>query len=816
MRFASLIVEGISIICKHKFYLVDHYFKRPTGEIVETSELLTEERNIYHDVIQSSNEKGNSRKSVDEEKGYDYHACRICEYTDIREVRKRLYLLRSVALEIFLVDGRNFFLAFASTKERDVIYSRLLAKSNMAPAGTESIAGVSAQQSQLQNAVFGGSPLTELTNKWINREISTFAYLMHLNTLAGRTYNDLTQYPVFPWILSDYKSEMPDLTNSSSFRDLSRPMGGQGAKRAAEFKERYEIWDDNTMPGSHYGTHYSSSMIVCSYLIRMEPFTQEYLKLQGGSFDHTDRLFHSIPTSWESASKLSTTDVRELIPEFYYLPEFLTNDNNYDFGKKQTGESIDQVILPTWANGNPRLFIKIHRESLESDYVSDHIHQWLDLIFGFKQQGVEAAAALNVFHYLSYEGAVDIDKIEDLMQKKATIGIVHNFGQTPTQLLKKPHPKRKPRDDSMRFADSLDYIVRSAHPLKEIKGEAISDINFLQGLDKVVAVGSSKVLVGPQFNRYLDWGYLDRSVRLVALDTQKSILVFEHLHIDKVTCAVFADNSILLTGGSDGLLCVWGLPVGKKSSDIEPVACMRGHIDKLACIAVSRSYSVIVTGGIDGSCLIWDLNRFQHVRTLDSPKSPVVHLTINDNTGDIMTCNSQDCYIWGVNGNLIASKTVANSASDRLLTAAFYEGRPSETYSAELILTGHKSGLIKIWRLIFSKTETGGSWELEIVKILSNDFPITCIRFHPLMRCFFSGDAYGQVYGWILPDGSGTEIHHITSDSCYHCKNRLSVLERKSYCRSCGAMCCTACIKNTVLGSKPVRLCSACSQLGFC
>lgn len=30
---------------------------------------------------------------------------------------------------------------------------------------------------------------------------------MYLNSLADRTFNDLTQYPVFPWILADYTSE---------------------------------------------------------------------------------------------------------------------------------------------------------------------------------------------------------------------------------------------------------------------------------------------------------------------------------------------------------------------------------------------------------------------------------------------------------------------------------------------------------------------------------------------------------------------------------------------------------------------------------
>jgi hypothetical protein len=57
-------------------------------------------------------------------------------------------------------------------------------------------------------------------------------------------------------------------------------MGGQGKERAEKFQERFATWDDPSMPSCHYGTHYSSSMIVCSFLIRLEPFTEQYLKLQ--------------------------------------------------------------------------------------------------------------------------------------------------------------------------------------------------------------------------------------------------------------------------------------------------------------------------------------------------------------------------------------------------------------------------------------------------------------------------------------------------------------------------------------------------------
>lgn len=55
---------------------------------------------------------------------------------------------------------------------------------------------------------------------------------------------------------------------------------------------------------------------------------------QGGHFDLADRMFHSVREAWYSASKHNMADVKELIPEFFYLPEFLLNSNNFDLGKQ--------------------------------------------------------------------------------------------------------------------------------------------------------------------------------------------------------------------------------------------------------------------------------------------------------------------------------------------------------------------------------------------------------------------------------------------------------------------------------------------------
>jgi hypothetical protein len=56
------------------------------------------------------------------------------------------------------------------------------------------------------------------------------------------------------------------------------------------------------------------------------------------------------------------------------------------------------------------------------------------------RQGPAAVESVNLFHPLFYEGNVDIDSIEDPLKKNAVIGFINNFGQTPKQLFKKPHP----------------------------------------------------------------------------------------------------------------------------------------------------------------------------------------------------------------------------------------------------------------------------------------------------------------------------------------------------------------------------------------
>ena len=91
--------------------------------------------------------------------------------------------------------------------------------------------------------------------------------------MASRSYDDLSQYPVFPWVLSDFRSASLRLDDPSVYRDLSKPIGALSPDRLQSFLARSEaLADMEDMPYFLYGTHYSNLGAVTHLLLRLEPF----------------------------------------------------------------------------------------------------------------------------------------------------------------------------------------------------------------------------------------------------------------------------------------------------------------------------------------------------------------------------------------------------------------------------------------------------------------------------------------------------------------------------------------------------------------
>lgn len=699
--------EGLFLFGQHHFYVVDGVTLLSTKEIKDIGSLPPG----THDPIIPITSHEKARSSTME------RMCSKWAYGDIREVHKRRYLLQEAALEVFSSDGRNHFLVFPKPVMSKV-YEKLVSKaSTLRENAEESVVGMKWDTDVeaglgLINTLMGERSVTQ---RWERGEITNFQYLMHLNTIAGRSYNDLMQYPVFPWVLADYHSEELDLTNPLTFRDFSKPMGGQSEERLAQFQKRYREWEDPTgeTPPYHYGSHYSSAMIVASYLIRLEPFAQLFLRLQGGYFDLPDRLFHSVRDAWLSASQTNMADVKELIPEFFYLPEFLANQNKFDFGSKQNGEVLGDVVLPPWAKNDPREFIRLHRKALECDYVSAHLHEWIDLIFGNKQQGPLAVEANNVFLHYFYEGKVNIQGIDDPVKKNAAISIINNFGQTPKPLFRRAHPPKKVfrsvEPDSQTgmlvnvdrlFFHNLPNLVPSGQPVKELKGP----VGLMIQTDNrgLLAVERNKVLVPPYNNRYISWGFGDLSMRTGVYETERILSVYENFHIGQVLCASCPDSRTLITGGTSTLVCVWDM-VKSGSREKKPQIILHevlyGHHASVTCLAVSTAYNLIVSGSEDLTCIVWDLSKLTYVRQLSPHAAAITAIAINDLTGDIASCAGTHLYVWSVNGQLIVTESTSPQNNNHIQCCAMSE--LSEWDEENVILTGSMDGVVRMWGIEF-------------------------------------------------------------------------------------------------------------------
>ncbi|KAM4595756.1 lipopolysaccharide-responsive and beige-like anchor protein [Fundulus diaphanus] len=672
-------------------------------------------------------------------------------FTEIRAVFSRRYLLQNTALEVFMANRTAVMFNFpdAATVKK-VVHSlpRVGVGTNFGLPQTRRISLATPKQ------LF---KTANMTQRWQRREISNFEYLMFLNTISGRTYNDLNQYPVFPWIITNYESAELDLTLPSNYRDLSKPIGALNPKRAAFFSDRYESWEDDQVPKFHYGTHYSTSSFTLMWLLRMEPFTTFFLNFQGGKFDHADRTFSSLSRAWRNCQR-DTSDVKELIPEFFYLPEMFVNANNYNLGVMEDGTVVSDVDLPPWAK-SPEEFVRINRQALESEFVSCQLHQWIDLIFGYKQQGPEAARSLNVFYYLTYEGAVNLSSISDPMLREAVESQIRSFGQTPCQLLIEPHP---PRSSAMQVTPLMFTEQMQQDVIMVLKFPSNSPVthvaaNTQPGLaspaivtvtaNRLFAVNKWHGLAGHQNTGELRYPLPVEIDPLITSNVsshrrQISDLLDQSIQISSQCFVITADNRfILLCGFWDKSFRVYSTDTGKLSQIVF------GHRDVVTCLARSESYiggdCYVLTGSRDATLLLWYWNG-KHSSVGENPgaiTTPRAILTGHDcevtcvsvcaELGLVISgCTEGPCLIHSMNGDLLRSLEAPENCLRPRLIQSSTEGHCMVYYDkgqfclfsingkllrhmemeesikamllsrdGQYLLTGGDGGVVSVWRI---------------------------------------------------------------------------------------------------------------------
>nr|KAG5690779.1 hypothetical protein BaRGS_015306 [Batillaria attramentaria] len=488
-------------------------------------------------------------------------------FSEIRAIFSRRHLLQNVAIEIFMANRTAIMFAFpdhATVKKVIDLLPRVGVgiKYGLPQARRMSLAS-GKQLFKLSN----------MTQKWQRREISNFDYIMYLNTIAGRSYNDLNQYHVFPWVLVNYDMEELDLSTATTYRDMSKTI-----------------------------------------ISLQEPFTTLFLNLQGGKFDHPNRIFASIGQAWKNCQR-DTSDVKELIPEFFFLPEMMNNSNRYELGKQEDGDVVSHVELPPWAK-TPEDFIRINRQALESEFVSCQLHHWIDLIFGYKQRGPEAVRATNVFYYLTYEGNVNLEAITDPIMKEAVENQIRSFGQTPSQLLTEPHPPRSSvmhlspmmfsqnQEDVcmiMKFLSNSPVVPRRSQHPPGVLNTGLQRRTLGDNFDERLTASHSSFITTADNRFIFACGFWDKSFRLYY--TKILQVVFGHYDV-----TLSRDGQYLILSGDGGVVEVW------RCHDFTLLYTYPQCDSSIRSLALTHDHKFLIAGLATGCILVFniDFNKWHH------------------------------------------------------------------------------------------------------------------------------------------------------------------------------------------------------------
>ena len=243
-----------------------------------------------------------------------------------------------------------------------------------------------------------------------NNDVSTFDVLILINLISNRSYIDLYQYPIFPLlhyydkkIIEDKEEENITIKFDLINRKLANHIGFQtetemGKTRKQEYINLYNVnfeekegeGENKTIP-YYFNTHYSNALYVSNFLLRLFPYCFISIESQEDGLDFTDKLFYSIENNFYTISYLKS-DIRELIPEFFYFPEMMINLNKLNFEKKFNGQTIENVKMPSNFNElnqgeNYEIvkYIEFMKNSLEKETKLFDIFSWIKLIFGTEQ-----------------------------------------------------------------------------------------------------------------------------------------------------------------------------------------------------------------------------------------------------------------------------------------------------------------------------------------------------------------------------------------------------------------------------------------------
>ena len=677
------------------------------------------------------------------------------DFNDILFIFYRKYCFRNNAIEIFLSNNRSYYFKFFDTNRRDKFINDLVLIINKNHTKNKIFKQMKGIDENNKATIIGYykdennnkeySSISNIRDIWKISKISTLEYLMWINIYGNRSFRDISQYPVFPWLLTNYEyNTYEELVQNPEIRDFNLPMGmlcvdEKSKKRQEGYIDTYknmvvELYEQNLVnikinyeeenteqnnnkiarntvvnqninlinygnininqrsernesviinyqalpniieqnesknlpkipdykfdieklynnPNFEYekipycfGSHFSNSMYVSHYLGRIFPYSLTLVEIQGDGFDIADRLFIRIQNSFYTACS-EKCDLREIIPEFFTLPEMFLNINSLELGKinilqfikeyninnadsendKKEIKQLNEVMLPVWCKRSPYLFVEKYRKIIESPLIN--INPWIDLVFGFTQRGIKSQRIGNLFLPYTYDGVVNCRiKKEELLKDRGEneyMMRLFEMGVNPCKVFEKKNKilKNKINNQIIDIGSTNPDIVLPEVKLKINNNKKIIYMNcYLNESDELFLLDNnfSGQKINIQETKEID-NYI---IKETSIYKELSVRNYIDKNIQNklIIKTIFKYSFLILTGYFDGSLYLIKTPnKGSKKDEAQKIVEKPYNINEetviklfdkslITSLEIDKDDKYLIYGTLQGSIVIYSLN----------------------------------------------------------------------------------------------------------------------------------------------------------------------------------------------------------------
>ncbi|OHT08686.1 hypothetical protein TRFO_04746 [Tritrichomonas foetus] len=555
------------------------------------------------------------------------------------------------AIEIFLINGKNYFIDFPKQDSLQILakLSHLSMPNLVSLQTIDPIAYLSS---------------LNITEKWVHRDITNFEYLMHLNMISSHSFKNLFQYHVFPNVLCDFTSEELNLNDPQVYRDYSN---------------------------CTIDTCCIQSQKVINTLVRIEPFTTLHVFTYNGKFaPETDQF-----TSIEKYLRYENL----IIPEFYSSSSFLINSENIDFslnmkhlhrsydndtesnlGKNYENKN-DDVVLPKWAK-SPLDFVYKMRKALESDYFSEQLDEFINIVWGEKQNDPNLKLfnephpkrfkALTLFtfcqaHTIPTDSAsLLVAYITSAPGKKIIVTAVTNdsklyYYTISPKTVKRSRKRTSYSEITNQFKDYFELSVQSKALKKGTfpKYDQRPLIHLIKPSTFVIScVGKAEMTV----------------LALTSLTTNYQKI---ETPLNEAT-AIHGSENYVAIACRNAIVNVYKVTKVQKTaikqtvfSQLDQIASIPSYRSKLPCVHISERHQLIVNGTNDGFIILSSLTKCTISKVINLNKCKPKLLLVTQSFGFIVVyatfieagVEKRYLFVFTVNGELVTKRPIRMAIS---------------------------------------------------------------------------------------------------------------------------------------------------------